>query len=185
MTDDTESVRVDAETARVALYEIEQAIERTGGPGAVGSEACSPLALARRRVEACDDLDDDARDAVVGLLHDVADERGVEITDADPLVEATFQAQSDLTDVVEGGADGPEPTPRRLEARADGGTTLHPGVDVLGATIAAGFAAVALTLAVVFDPWAAPVAALPVAAFVGLYGSDRLTGTDPRAGGDA
>jgi hypothetical protein len=65
-------------------------------------EACTPLALARQKIEADGDLADDAKDRVLDILHDVSDERGVEISDADPLIDGTFRAQTELEKALEG-----------------------------------------------------------------------------------
>ncbi|AFH22006.1 hypothetical protein OSG_eHP14_00130 [environmental Halophage eHP-14] len=88
------------QTAHTALQELEIAIERTGGDDA--DNACSPLALARQKIEDDDQLDDESKERAIDALHEVADERGVEITDADPLTDGTFRARTELKKALEG-----------------------------------------------------------------------------------
>jgi hypothetical protein len=91
-----DDVTISAETARTSLTEVEAAIRRTGGPDASGDNACSPLALARQKVEASSEVTGQMEEHVIGLLQEVSDERGVEISNADPLVGATFEAEKEL-----------------------------------------------------------------------------------------
>lgn len=104
MPDETDRVIVSRNTARAALTEVEAAIRRTGGGDVGADEACTPLALARQRIEADDELADGAKDHVLSILEDVSDDRGVELSGADPLTDATFQAEKALTQALE--ADG-------------------------------------------------------------------------------
>lgn len=103
MTRDTDSesdVSISQETARTALREIEAAIERTGGPDVGADEACSPLAAVRQEVVESD-IDDYARGFVLAAIDTVADERGVDPTGDDPLVDSTFQAKHELEDALD------------------------------------------------------------------------------------
>lgn len=103
MSRKTDLVAIPRETARTALQEVGIAIKQTGGAGT--DNACSPLALARQKIESDEGLDEDAKEHVIDILHEVSDERGVEISDADPLVDGTFRAQTQLEKALEADED--------------------------------------------------------------------------------
>lgn len=114
---ETDDVTISRDAAMGALAEVVISIRRTGGDDP--ENGCSPLALARQRVEDDDRLDDDARTAVLDILASVANERGEEITDVDPLVDRTFTARRELErelglrdayDAGDGANGGEEPT---------------------------------------------------------------------------
>ena len=90
------TVEISAETARTALHEVEVLIEQSGGSHVGAEEACSPLALARRKVEASGKLGKHETNHVLRLLHIVSDERGMEVSDVDPVTDGTFQAKNEL-----------------------------------------------------------------------------------------
>ena len=93
---DEPTVEISASTARTAHQEIKLAIRESGGGDVGALEACSPLALTRQKVEDSDLLSEDDRNHVLQLLQAVANERGVEISDADPLTDGVFQAKQEL-----------------------------------------------------------------------------------------
>jgi hypothetical protein len=106
--DDTEEaiVEVSAEAAETALRELGFMIEQSGGADIRSQGACSPLALVRQRIEDADALDEEVEGFVLSVLGDVADERGMEITDADPLTGDVFDARREFERALEdGGCD--------------------------------------------------------------------------------
>ena len=98
---DEPTIEISSSTARTAHQELEILIQRTGGGEIGADEACSPLALARQKVDDSDLLNDPERDHVLEIFHTVADERGEEITDADPLTDGTFRAEQELRAALE------------------------------------------------------------------------------------
>lgn len=98
---DEPTIEISSSTARTAHQELEILIQRTGGGEIGADEACSPLSLARQKVEDSDLLSDHERDHVLKIFHTVADERGEEISDADPLTDGTFRAEQELRAVLE------------------------------------------------------------------------------------
>jgi len=98
---DEETVEVSAEVARTAARELQRTIDRTGGPDVGAREACTPLAELREEVQGNDDLDPHARGYVVGAIDDIADERGVDVSGADPLTDRIFQARDELAEAAE------------------------------------------------------------------------------------
>jgi len=102
--DDT-TVEIPAWVAREALQEFDFLIKRTGGGDAsVGHDAVTPLALLRQRLASLEDaegIDAFTLRHVRQHLLGVASERGVELSDADPLTDRTFQARDELEDALE------------------------------------------------------------------------------------
>jgi len=92
----SDRVIVPREAAQIAYGELERLVERTGGPEIDAADATTPMGLLRQRIEADDQLDSRAKWRVLKLLQEVAAERGIGISDADPLTDATFRAKSDL-----------------------------------------------------------------------------------------
>lgn len=103
MSDDEEIVEVPKWVARESLRELEIAIERTGG-GDVGADgANSPLYEAQQRVlNAAPGEVTSAEfwNAVLEAFGAVAEERGVQMDDVDPLTDRTFQARNELQDIL-------------------------------------------------------------------------------------
>lgn len=99
------TVEISAETARTALHEMEVLIEQSGGSDIGADEACSPLALARQKVEASGKLGKHETNHVLRLLHIVSDERGMEVSDVDPLTDGSFQARNELEASLETESD--------------------------------------------------------------------------------
>ena len=99
------TVEISAETARTALHEMEVLIEQSGGSDIGADEACSPLALAHQKVEASGKLGNHETNHVLRLLHIGSDERGMEVSDVDPLTDGTFQARNELEASLEAESD--------------------------------------------------------------------------------
>lgn len=93
-------VVIPRDAAMAAHTELKLAIKRTGGPEMGAEEACTPLALARQRIESDDELGDEARERVLEILHNVSEERGVEISDAAPLADGTFNSKRDIENAL-------------------------------------------------------------------------------------
>jgi hypothetical protein len=97
------TVEVSAEMACVAAQELEAAVERTGGCDVGSNEASTPLAAVRQRLTAAVDegyLSPEAYGIVQEVLAAVADERGVEFTDADPLTDEVLAARREFERVL-------------------------------------------------------------------------------------
>jgi ribosomal protein S9 len=77
-TESEPEVTVPLETAQTAFLDLDIVIKQTGG-GAETQNACTPLALARQKIEADEELGDETQEHVIGLLEEVSDERGVEL----------------------------------------------------------------------------------------------------------
>jgi hypothetical protein len=97
---DGETIEVSAEAARVAARELQRTIDRTGGPDVGAREACTPLAELREEVDGNNDLDAYAEGYIVSAIDKIARERGIDVSGADPLTDAIFQAQQELADVA-------------------------------------------------------------------------------------
>jgi len=97
MCDDT-PVEIPAWVASEALQELKFLIKRTGGGDPTEGEAVTPLSLLQARL---DDLDGEGIDEftlrqVQQHLHGVAEQRGVQLGDVDPLTSRTFEARDVL-----------------------------------------------------------------------------------------
>lgn len=108
MTDDVEdveTVEIRVEHAETALRELQSIIDYTGGEECGVDEACSPLALAKKRIR--EDLDWDDADKhdlyvqIVDIIDSVGDEREMETTMADPLAESNFTALHHFEQVLD------------------------------------------------------------------------------------
>lgn len=102
----TEPVTIDRETAHVAHRELDILIKQTGGDDPPPGEARSPLRLVKQRLK--ERRVEHEREGIslgIGLalqiIDDVADERGIEIGDIDPLQDDIFQARNDLETALE------------------------------------------------------------------------------------
>jgi|GEM_PF-6165754 len=101
---ETENVAiVSLEAAEVARRELDILIEQTGGPNAGIDESCSPMALARQRIERLEGegIDPFTVATVLQVMYGVAEERGVEISSADPLQDDVFRARSEFESDLE------------------------------------------------------------------------------------
>jgi len=116
-----DAVAIDAEAARAALHEVDTAIERTGGGSVGADEACSPLAALRRDVRDEPELDEYSRGYVLQAINEIAEERGVDASGADPLVDATFRARSSLQEALDEPDDDTDEDSPQTELSADGG----------------------------------------------------------------
>ena len=105
---DEETVDVPAWAALEAAREFDWLIQSTGGPESM-QEACSPLALVRQRLENMDGegIDDFTRRQCLQHVYGVADERRMEISDADPLTDTTFRARTAFENALD--EDAAEP----------------------------------------------------------------------------
>jgi len=107
-----DTVQVSRATARASLLEIEAVIERSGGDDVGAGEANSPLREVWEQIHQSETVRGEAEGYVLETIRQVAEEREVEISDADPLTDSVFQARSELRKVLD--EDDPEPV-------ADGG----------------------------------------------------------------
>jgi hypothetical protein len=99
-------VEISAETAMVALRELNILISQTGGDdghemvGEVEGTTCAmtPLALARHRIEQLESerIDEFTLKQVQQVLGGVAEQTGVELGAVDPLQDDVFQARDGL-----------------------------------------------------------------------------------------
>ena len=96
-----EVIVISRETAATSLFEVERAIERTGGADSSAQESCSPLAAVLQEVEDADFKDEFDRGVVRAIIREVGEERNVDTSGADPLVDGTFQAAQNLRDVLD------------------------------------------------------------------------------------
>jgi len=112
-------VTIDAEAARAALLEVDAAIERTGGGDVGADEACSPLAALRDDIANEPDLDERTRGYALAAIDQIAEERGVNVSGADPLVDATFRARNSLQEALDELDDSNDVS--QMEISPDGG----------------------------------------------------------------
>lgn len=108
MSDDEGNVEVPKWVLRECLRELEHAIERTGGEDPGWDGANSPLSEARSRV--MNAAPGEAASAefwasVLDAFDDIAEERGVQMDDVDPLTDRTFRARNELQDILEAADD--------------------------------------------------------------------------------
>ena len=94
------NVTVPREAARVAARELDYLIDRSGGADCPPTEARSPLAEARDRIEDLEHVAQHAQRETLQILYTVAEDRGVEIRDVDPLTGGVFRARDHFAEAV-------------------------------------------------------------------------------------
>ena len=108
-----DAVTVDAETAVTCLRELEILVDKTEDSEDEYCNSMSPLARARSRIVALDDVDEETQREVLDVIHEVGEATGAETSPIDPLQDDIFRAKSDLENALAaGGGDG--------DARDDG-----------------------------------------------------------------
>ena len=122
-----DAVTVNAETAVTCLRELEILVDETEDPEDKCGDHMSPLARARARIVALEDVDEDTQREVLDVIDEVGEATGAETSPIDPLQGDIFRAKSDLKNTLAAGAeDG--------DAPGDGcGTSVeheHEAVDV-------------------------------------------------------
>jgi len=100
-----DAVTVDAETAVTCLRELEILVDETEDPENEHGDPMSPLARARSRIVALDDVDEETQREVLDVIHEVGEATGAETSPIDPLQDDIFRAKSDLENAL-GGGDG-------------------------------------------------------------------------------
>jgi hypothetical protein len=105
-----DAVTVDAETAVTCLRELEILVDETEDPKNEYGDPMSPLARARSRIVALDDVDDETQREVLDVIDEVGEATGAETSPIDPLQDDIFQAKTDLEETLaagDGGGEGP------------------------------------------------------------------------------
>ena len=122
------TVAVDVQTAETCLRELEILVDETEDPENEYGDPMSPLARARSRIVALDDVDEETQREVLDVIDEVGEATGAETSPIDPLQDDIFQAKGDLEDAL--GAAGDD----HGDAPDDGcGLSVqheHEGVDV-------------------------------------------------------
>ncbi|MDL0127043.1 hypothetical protein [Halobacterium salinarum] len=103
MPEDSPRVEIPAWVASEALQEFDVLIKRTGGDDPQDGEAVTPLALVQQRLEELDGegIDEYTLRQVQQHVQGVAEERGVQLGDVDPLTGRTFEARDALESALE------------------------------------------------------------------------------------
>jgi len=100
-----EGVTIDPEVARTCLRELEILIEQTDHPENEHGDPMSPLARARSRIVALDDVDEETQREVLDVITEVGEATGAEVSPIDPLQDDIFRAKSALEDALEAGEE--------------------------------------------------------------------------------
>jgi len=100
-----DAVTVGVETAETCLRELEILVDVTDHPENEYGDPMSPLARARSRIVALDDVDEETQREVLDVIDEVGEATGAETSPIDPLQDDIFRAKSDLEDALAAGAD--------------------------------------------------------------------------------
>lgn len=100
------AVAVDVETAETCLRELEILVDETEDPENEYGDPMSPLARARSRIVALDDVDEEHQREVLDVIDEVGEATGAETSPIDPLQDDIFQAKSDLEGALGAAGDG-------------------------------------------------------------------------------
>lgn len=100
------AVAVDVETAETCLRELDILVDETVDPENEYGDPMSPLARARSRIVALDDVDEKTQREVLDVIDEVGEATGAETSPIDPLQDDIFQAKSDLEDALGTAGDG-------------------------------------------------------------------------------
>lgn len=107
---DEETVEIPAWAAIEARHELERAIKHTGGGETGAAAANTPLAEVWDRITTTANqreyFDEKTLGAVNGIIQAVAEDRHVDISGADPLIDQTFQAKDAIESALIGEMDG-------------------------------------------------------------------------------
>ena len=101
-----DAVTVDVETAETCLRELGILVDVTDDPENEYGDPMSPLARARSRIVALDDVDEETQREVLDVIDEVGEATGAWTSPIDPLREDIFRAKSDLEDALAGAGDG-------------------------------------------------------------------------------
>jgi hypothetical protein len=95
-----DAVTVDAETAVTCLRELEILVNETEDPENGYGDPMSPLARARSRIVALENVDEETQREVLDVIDEVGKATGAETSPIDPLQDDIFQAKSTLEDAL-------------------------------------------------------------------------------------
>lgn len=100
-----DAVTVNAETAVTCLRKLEILVDETEDPEDKCGDHMSPLARARSRIVALEDVDEETQREVLDVIDEVGEATGAETSPIDPLQGDIFRAKSDLEGAL-GAGDG-------------------------------------------------------------------------------